>query len=186
MNFQYLIEHMEIFLKWKNLIVGTTASFSLLGLYFVDLFHDILKDMLNVIVISCILFIVLTFCKISFQLTEYVSRKIERKNKLEQLLNLSNGEAALIKYLFFRPAQTAWFPADCLEAILLLRKNYIEKIVNYRPSGHFGKEINFYKNSDDCLCTLEKSVAVLIKTHQDEIMSKWKKLNCNKKFNKYQ
>ena len=190
MNFQYLIEHMEIFLKWKNLIIGTVASFSLLGLCFFDLFHDILKDMLNIIVISCILFIVLTFCKISFQLTECVSRKInaekERKNKLEMLLNLSKGEAALIKYLFSRPAQTAWFPPDWPETILLLRKNCIEQITNHRSSMRFGEEINFHKNSDDCLCTLEKSVAVLIKTHKDEIMSKWKKINCNKKFDKYQ
>ena len=142
--------------------------------------------MFKTIAISCILFIVLTVYKITSEIAEYISRKIERKNKLEQLLNLSNGEVALIKYLFFRPAQIAWFPADCPETILLLRKNCIEQITNHRSSVRFGEEINFYKNSDDCLCALEKSVAVLIKTHQDEIMSKWKKINCNKKFNKYQ
>jgi len=130
---------------------------------------------------------VFTVCKI---IIEFVSQKInaekERENKLELLLNLSKGEAALIKYLFFRPAQTAWFPPDWPEAILLLRKNCIEQIANHRSLEIFGKKFNLYRSTNDCLYTLEKSVAVLIKTHQDEIMSKWKKINCNKEFDKYQ
>ena len=149
-------------------------------------FHDILENMLNIIVISCILFIVLTICKISFQLTEYVSRKIERENKLKLLLNLSRGEAALIKYLFFRPTETAWLPPDWPETILLLRKNYIEEVANHRTLGRLDEDFNFYRSSNDRLYLLNDDTVNFIKAHQSEILPKWKKINYSKKFNKYQ
>ena len=139
--------------------------------------HDILENMLNIIVISCILFIVLT---------EFVSRKMERENKLELLLNLSKGEAALIKYLFFRPTQTAWLPPDWPETILLLRKNYIEEVANHRILGRLDEDFNFYRSSNDRLYLLNDDTVNFIKAHQSEILPKWKKINYSKKFNKYQ
>ena len=139
--------------------------------------HDILENMLNIIVISCILFIVLT---------EFVSRKMERENKLKLLLNLSKGEAALIKYLFFRPTQTAWLPPDWPETILLLRKNYIEEVANHRILGRLDEDFNFYRSSNDRLYLLNDDTVNFIKAHQSEILPKWKKINYSKKFNKYQ
>ena len=111
----------------------------------------------NIIAISCIVLIVLVVCKISSQLIEYISRKVnterEHRNKLQLLLNLSKGEAALVKYLFFRSTHTAWLPPKFLEVILLLRKKQIKEIADERGAQEPYK-MNFYKNKNDRLYIL--------------------------------
>ena len=113
-NFLQLAEHFNILFSWKFLISAIFISYSFFGLYFIDFFHDILKDMFKSIVISCVFFALLILCKIGFQLQELINwkHKIEKEYQREQqnlynLLHLSKREIMIVKYLYNRSTKSA-------------------------------------------------------------------------------
>ena len=81
MDFSTLFEHFDSLISWKFLVTATFTSYTSLGLYFLPFFHDILHDMFNYIVYSCIGFSILILCKIGFQIHDFISRKLTLKRE---------------------------------------------------------------------------------------------------------
>lgn len=187
MDFSSLLEHFDYILSWKFLVTAVFLSYAFLGLYFVPWLHDILHDMFNYIVYSCIGFSLLLICKIGFLLQELISwkRTLERQEQshLDALLNLSKSEAAVMKYLFLRPNHSAWLPPDMPDTSLLLHKGYIEVIVDKRKSPD---PLNFYTSEKDSLYTLTENTLITLNKHKDDFMTRWKKVKIDKLFDKYQ
>ena len=170
--------------------VFNTAVFlfyAFLGLHFVPGLHDILHDMFNYIVCSCIFFSLLIISKIGLQLQELISwkRKLEQEeqNNLHSFLNLSKREIAILKYLFLRSNHSAWLPPDMPDTSLLLHKGYIEVIVDKRKSPN---PLNFYTSAKDSLYTLTESSTTTLNRHKDDFMRRWKKIKVDKLFDKFQ
>ena len=187
MDFSTLFEHFDTLLSWRFIITATFVSYAFLGLLFIPCLHDILHDMFNYIVASCIFFALLVVCKIGFQLQELISwkRTLEREEKsnLNAFLNLSKPEAAVLKFLFLRHNHSAWLPPDSTEAFLLLHKGYIELITEKRK---FVDPLNFYTSEKDALYKLTDRTIDLISRHKESITLKWKKIRIDKTLNKYQ
>ena len=156
-------------------------------------YYDILSDMDKYIKFSCLFFSILFIYKIladSFlcilnKRKNKIAEQQQQINILNNILSLSKGELAVLKYIFYRPAQCAWLPKDFLEAILLTYKGYIKVIQDKRGSS---SDLNFslYINTDDKLFTLSDQAQKVIAEHLKEIKSKWRKAHIHRNLNHYQ
>jgi len=182
---KYFFEHIEVLLKWKNLVIGITAAFSLLGLSFISFFHDILEDMSNAIVISCIFFTILVICKIAFQLTELISWKksiekerqaqIEHEQEILNLLkSLSKNEISKIKYLWTRSEHIAFFPSDDIVMLSLLRKGLINQLEGARKN--IEKILTNTQSTIAFAFYIPEKIISIIRENKNELMPLWRKV----------
>lgn len=179
---QILKEFNNKFLLWNSLLAGIFLSFSLLFLCFIDFFHGILKNMLNYIIIICLILLLLCIYK---ALWDFGEKIIKNRKFKKDFFTLSKNELAIIKYLFYRPNQSAWLPQNMPEPLSLLHGAFVEIISQKRDCSDF-VHFNLYRNNSDKLYKLTKSTLNLIKNNEKEIFTKWKKLRINKYLDKIQ
>ena len=150
--------------------------------------------MYKYIILFCIIAGLLCFCKIIFQLQELMAwkKKTEQEQKVNQereqnminnFLNISKKELAIMKFLFHRKTKSAWLPCNLTEAILLTKKHYIKIIQSSRKSMEM---FNFYINQNDILYSITPETLNLINKYKSDVTQKFKSVHYDKILNKYQ